>query len=1138
MTLRSLLLLFSFSFLNIQSNDRDNDGIPDSNDNCLFWYNPDQIDSNGDGIGDACTFNSNDLSNFKRIISLNNYPQGYTKISFNVSLMDTYDFGGHPLRDFNSNGKKEFPMRIKEGVFGIGHTPLPSRYKYFELDSVLNLSFRSSVHDIFVGERNFKYGENQYVFVTEGDPIMMHIYTQEMKNRYFESLPSSGYMSSDFLRNTRDIDNEDLLFPYIFHVVEKSNGQYRFNRDRVLWDPIVESNPNLKYGQEYNAMISDIDSDGDMDIIVSGQIVFTDSFNFFDGNYIMGGERYDRVIHLFERNDQGGFNNHLIDVSFLNESHPHTTISGVHWSGIMMDKNGDGNKNELLIETKTLRTEFWDEFTGDIDSEVDLNDLSNYNTNLSIITIDFENKRISSFEKLFEQSELRDRNPDLPPHTFLKFNHPTRQLFLIRFANSGGSPEDLTEIPHQKIKIFELINSSVLDVSDEFFQNEENYTSSLDNDGRVYFKDLDNDGFLDIMIQSGPEYQTARSGNNHLDVINFLTNNPGWGSFSEITYFKNINNQGFVLTPLVDFGPEYFNNIDLNQEPDFGDVNWFLNKQNKYTPIEVNNDNVLDFAGTSDVEYPSIYVSGNVKDSILTYDIIPQEIYFEPSDYQPENFRQLISSAFLPQFNFTDTVNVDIDERFMLKFRFDNQYGNQYWSEIHPLDQPFYVDPLSIKSNQNLSCFLSRSEYNDLNHAKTLVNYNEYRNVIVNHVRRRGNTYVTILDTLTITRKNVPPTEFLCISKNQDNEDIRIRFEYSFDLNAFGNNSWENGGRFGPRYGYQLISESEVVEDQLFDTTRGLNIEGRDLIEVVIENRTLSEYDDILIYAQDVNETNIKTLALNPDQIDSDQDGVSDNEDQCPNTSPSVSVDINGCEIFNLPNDNFTISLESLSCIGESDGSISISVEDEDLSYTLRVNGENPVLLNSSEGYQQTLSNLSPGIYQLCFTVEGESGYNQCFDINITEPVPLSASSKVDKSGKFMSFSLDGSDRYTIIHNGIEKVFDVSNPEIPLKKGVNFIEVKTDKRCQGTYTEEVFISEKVEFYPNPTTDVVNLYIHGKDKTVDLKIVDPDGNILGTSCRDIQPNRKVQVNLEQYPKGIYLVQAKGKTVQKTLKIIKK
>ena len=271
--------------------------------------------------------------------------------------------------------------------------------------------------------------------------------------------------------------------------------------------------------------------------------------------------------------------------------------------------------------------------------------------------------------------------------------------------------------------------------------------------------------------------------------------------------------------------------------------------------------------------------------------------------------------------------------------------------------------------------------------------------------------------------------------------------------------------------------------------------------------------------------------------LDNDNDGISDDLDQCPNTPQDVTVDINGCEVFNLPQNNFSISVESLSCIGENDGSISISIEDEDLDYTLRLNGEDPIQLNSSDGYQQTLLNLSPGTYQLCFTVEGENGYNQCFDINITEPAPLSVSSKVDKTGKSMSFSLDGSDRYTIVHNGIERVFDVSNPEIELKKGINFIEVKTDKLCLGTYTEEVFISEKVEFFPNPTTDVVFLYIHGLDKTVNLKIIHRDGNIMKTVCEDIKSNRKVQVNLEQYPKGVYLIQAIGETVQKTIKIIR-
>lgn len=32
----------------------DNDGVPNSRDNCPYVANPDQVDTDGDGIGDVC----------------------------------------------------------------------------------------------------------------------------------------------------------------------------------------------------------------------------------------------------------------------------------------------------------------------------------------------------------------------------------------------------------------------------------------------------------------------------------------------------------------------------------------------------------------------------------------------------------------------------------------------------------------------------------------------------------------------------------------------------------------------------------------------------------------------------------------------------------------------------------------------------------------------------------------------------------------------------------------------------------------------------------------------------------------------------------------------------------------------------
>ncbi len=58
--LDSNVFLKAKSFVS-QPADTDSDGIPDSEDNCVMTYNPDQIDSDGDGIGDACDVMEQDV---------------------------------------------------------------------------------------------------------------------------------------------------------------------------------------------------------------------------------------------------------------------------------------------------------------------------------------------------------------------------------------------------------------------------------------------------------------------------------------------------------------------------------------------------------------------------------------------------------------------------------------------------------------------------------------------------------------------------------------------------------------------------------------------------------------------------------------------------------------------------------------------------------------------------------------------------------------------------------------------------------------------------------------------------------------------------------------------------------------------
>jgi hypothetical protein len=62
--------------------DTDNDGIPDRDDNCPTTFNPDQADSDEDGIGDACQQSSQGL------FSLDNTPQDGPALQVNNALID------------------------------------------------------------------------------------------------------------------------------------------------------------------------------------------------------------------------------------------------------------------------------------------------------------------------------------------------------------------------------------------------------------------------------------------------------------------------------------------------------------------------------------------------------------------------------------------------------------------------------------------------------------------------------------------------------------------------------------------------------------------------------------------------------------------------------------------------------------------------------------------------------------------------------------------------------------------------------------------------------------------------------------------------------------------------------------------
>ena len=273
---------------------------------------------------------------------------------------------------------------------------------------------------------------------------------------------------------------------------------------------------------------------------------------------------------------------------------------------------------------------------------------------------------------------------------------------------------------------------------------------------------------------------------------------------------------------------------------------------------------------------------------------------------------------------------------------------------------------------------------------------------------------------------------------------------------------------------------------------------------------------------------------------DHDDDGVLNENDLCPNTPAGSKVNAQGCRFFELPSDNFVLKVTSATCIGLLDGSFDISVLNSAYDYTISITGESAQSEAKITGDNKTASvtGLAKGTYTVCFKVDGQSAYEQCFEVSVEEPKALTAFIDVDEEDRTSSIELGGSNLYNVEVNGKMHRVEGSSFTTALPTGLSIIKVSTDLDCQGMIEREVFISEDVLYYPNPTKGEVDVYIHGKDTGVKMSVFTTKGDLLFTREQSILDTRKTDLNLSGVAPGTYLITFEGSTVRKTFKIIKR
>ena len=88
-------------------------------------------------------------------------------------------------------------------------------------------------------------------------------------------------------------------------------------------------------------------------------------------------------------------------------------------------------------------------------------------------------------------------------------------------------------------------------------------------------------------------------------------------------------------------------------------------------------------------------------------------------------------------------------------------------------------------------------------------------------------------------------------------------------------------------------------------------------------------------------------------------------------------------QYLTLPLDNNKVSVTSASCIGNTDGSIGLSIEDDSYNYTVTVTGQDDPISLGAETKTASVTGLGTGTYTVCFKVDGQDAYEQCFEVNI-----------------------------------------------------------------------------------------------------------------------------------------------------------
>jgi uncharacterized delta-60 repeat protein len=218
-----------------------------------------------------------------------------------------------------------------------------------------------------------------------------------------------------------------------------------------------------------------------------------------------------------------------------------------------------------------------------------------------------------------------------------------------------------------------------------------------------------------------------------------------------------------------------------------------------------------------------------------------------------------------------------------------------------------------------------------------------------------------------------------------------------------------------------------------------------------------------------------------------------------------------------LVHDNFTIQIKSETCAGKNNGEIIINAK-QSYNYTATINNTSYPFTNNS----LNLKDLPAGMYTVCIGITGKS-FQQCYTLTIGKGGTLTGKvTSVSKNSVNVEIT-EGTAPFEVILNGSTKFnSNQSSFSIDVSQG-DLIIVKSSVACEGIYSKTIseLPPSKLIAYPNPTKGMFEISVPSNLSEAYVEIFSINSNLIFKGTYPVV-NQKIQLNLENLNKGVYVV----------------